>query len=71
MDNEIPRLLTVAEVGDILHLTRRSLYSWIKDGKLKAAKVGKSWYIPAEELRRLIENGTQPADVNGGATSNN
>jgi excisionase family DNA binding protein len=39
------KLLTLRQVADVLQVTERSAYRYIKDGKLKENKVGKSWRI--------------------------
>ena len=35
------KVYTIDEVVELLHVTRRTVYSYIKDGKLKAVKIGK------------------------------
>ena len=32
---------TLAEIEELLQVTRRTLYNWIKSGKLKAFRIGK------------------------------
>ena len=39
------KLYTIAEVADILKVTERTVYNYIKIGSLKAAKIGKLWRI--------------------------
>lgn len=46
---------TPAEIAEMFHVTRRTVYSWMKEGKLKAFKVGKGWMISQEELNRITE----------------
>lgn len=48
---------TLTEVADILHITTRTLYSYIKAGKLKAVKVGRSWRVTEEALNGLLASG--------------
>ena len=50
---------TLEELAEILQVTRRTLYNWIKDKKLKAFKVGKSWRVTREALAEFTQNGTQ------------
>ena len=51
-------LFTPQEVADKLKLNVRTIYRWIKSGKIKAKKLGESerdvWRIPASELKRLL-----------------
>lgn len=50
------RLLTVHEVADRLRVKPRTLREWLKEGRIRASKVGRDWRIePAavdEYLRR-------------------
>ena len=48
---------TLDEAADILQLTKRTLYSYVKDGKLKAVKFGKYWRVTQENLEAFIEQG--------------
>lgn len=50
---------TLKEVEDLLQVTRRTIYNWIKAGSLKAFKVGKQWRVTGEALREFLEKGTE------------
>lgn len=50
---------TLTEVMDLLGVTRRTLYSWIKDGKIKAFKAGKEWRVTRRALEEFTEHGTE------------
>lgn len=52
------KVYTIDEVVEILHVTRRSVYSYIKSGKLKAVKIGKYWRVTAKALEAFLT----PAD---------
>lgn len=49
---------TLEEVSDILKITRRTIYTYIKTGKLKATKIGKYWRVTEENLKQFLEEGT-------------
>jgi excisionase family DNA binding protein len=51
---ETEKLLTVKEVSSYLGVTKITLYTWIKEDKLKAFKYGKSWRISKEDLDNFI-----------------
>lgn len=51
----------VSEVAGMLNISRVAVRKWIKDGKLKARRVGKLWMIPESELRRFL--GGKPSEV--------
>lgn len=55
------KVYTIDEVVDLLHVTRRSIYSYIKDGKLKAVKIGKYWRVTQENLEEFLSTGTKDA----------
>lgn len=58
---------TLDEIQEILQVTRRTLYNWIKDGKLKAFKAGKSWRVTKESLEEVTHKGI----VSGGKQQEN
>ena len=53
------KIYTLEEVMDILHVTQRTMYRYIKTGKLKAVKIGKYWRVSPEALQDFIKNGTE------------
>ena len=46
---------TLREVEEILHLSRRTLYNYIKDGTLKAVKVGSYWRVTEDALKEMLD----------------
>ena len=57
---ERPR--TVAEAADELGLSIHTVRSWIAGRRLAHLRLGRAIRIPAEELRRVIEASTVPAE---------
>ena len=51
-------IYTLNEVGEILQVTKRSLYNWIKSGKLEAFHVGREWRVSKESLERFMTRET-------------
>ncbi|NLZ54532.1 MAG: helix-turn-helix domain-containing protein [Thermoanaerobacteraceae bacterium] len=51
-------LYTPQEVADKFRVTLRTVYQWIKDGKLKAIKVGTLWRISKDSLEEFIREST-------------
>lgn len=49
-------LYTTTEVADILKVTRRSVYNYIKAGHITAVKIGSGWRISSAELDRFIKD---------------
>jgi excisionase family DNA binding protein len=52
---ETEKMLSVKEVSEYLGVTKITLYSWIKEGKLKAFKFGRSFRIAETDLKEFVE----------------
>jgi len=37
----------------LLGISRSLLYKWIREGRVKAIRIGKTWKIPISEVKRL------------------
>jgi excisionase family DNA binding protein len=53
------RVYTLAEIENLLRVTRRTVYRWIKAGKLKAFKAGREYRVTEEALRDFLDKGTE------------
>ncbi|MDY0345815.1 MAG: helix-turn-helix domain-containing protein [Bacilli bacterium] len=53
------KLYTIEEISVILKVTQRTIYNYIKDGQLKAVKIGKYWRIKHNDFQLLIDLGTK------------
>ncbi|OHE40973.1 MAG: hypothetical protein A2Y16_04955 [Tenericutes bacterium GWF2_57_13] len=51
-------LYTVDEITEILHISKKTLYKFIKSGVIKAVKIGKYWRIKQSDFIELVEKGT-------------
>lgn len=49
---------TLEEVQNLLQVTRRTLYNWIKSGKLRAFRAGRQWRVTKEALESFTQTGT-------------
>jgi len=47
------------EAAAALGVTRRSMYTWIKEGKIKGNKVGREYRILESEIDRILKNGLE------------
>ena len=45
------------ETAEIFGVTFRTIYTWIRNGKLQAVKIGRQWYIPKAAVDALLEHG--------------
>ena len=46
-----PMYLTPEEVAEILRVDRRTVYEWLRSGKLKAIRFGRTWRIPRTSVQ--------------------
>ncbi|HEX7475558.1 MAG TPA: helix-turn-helix domain-containing protein [Dehalococcoidales bacterium] len=53
--NNIRSLLTPEQVADILQIHVLTVYNYIRQGKLDAVRVGRSYRIVPEDLEHWIE----------------
>lgn len=51
-------LYTVDDIAEVLKVTQRTLYNYIKSGSLKAVKIGKYWRVKHQDLVDFINTGT-------------
>jgi excisionase family DNA binding protein len=54
--DNVPIMLSVKQVAEVLGVSRASVYAMLKEDKLPKTKVGKTHKISKEALRRWIEN---------------
>ncbi|MFA6692938.1 MAG: helix-turn-helix domain-containing protein [Acholeplasmataceae bacterium] len=52
------KLYTIEEVSEILKVTPRTIYNFIKFNHLKAVKIGKYWRVTEKALQDFISEGT-------------
>lgn len=53
------RVYTLDEVAEVLKITRRTLYTYVKEGKLKAVKIGREWRVSETALQDFLNIGTE------------
>ena len=55
-------LLTVAEVSTMLRVSKMTIYRMVHSGEIPHVRVGRSFRIPADAVRRILSNrGPHPA----------
>ena len=54
------KLFTPEEVALNLKVSRKTIYNWIQEGRLRAVKVGHFWRISESELNRLLCRNNKP-----------
>lgn len=60
------RLLTVAEVAEVLRVSNMTVYRLIKAGELPALRVGKNYRIRERDLEAYLATGSVRADESNG-----
>lgn len=50
--------LTVGEVAELLGMTKQGIYLWLRDGVIPGYKVGTSWFILRDELKKALRAGS-------------
>ena len=56
--------LTVAEVADMLRVSRMTVYRWVHAGDMPAVRFGRSFRVPEQAVEAFMENavlGTEAA----------
>ena len=54
------KLLTLEEVSEVVGISTVSIRKWIREGKLKAKKIGPRYYVSEENLKEFL---TSPEPV--------
>lgn len=64
MTLEAPRVqfLTVAEVADVMRVSRMTVYRLVHAGELPAVRVGKSFRVPQQALETYLESSVIDGD---------
>lgn len=52
MEHEV---LTIAQVAKYLQISEMTTYKLVKEGKIKAFKIGRHWRVKKEDLTEFIE----------------
>lgn len=47
--------MTLEEVAAYFHCSKRTVYRWLADGKLKGAKAGRRWLFDFDEVHKLLK----------------
>lgn len=56
MFEQYPDILTVEEVCEALRMGYNAVYKILRNGKLRAFKNGRVWWIPRDSLKAYIQN---------------
>jgi excisionase family DNA binding protein len=56
---------TVEQISDMLNIHPKTIQRYIREGRLRAAKIGKSWRITGHDLSVFIEGNSQEGSGSG------
>lgn len=56
----LPSLYTPEEVAERLRVTRRSIYEWLKSGRLKGLRAGQYWRVTESDLLAFLASEILP-----------
>ena len=59
MSDGLPRYLTANEVAERLRVHPKTVLGWIRNGELKAVRVGKSWQLLEPDVLAFVESSTE------------
>jgi excisionase family DNA binding protein len=48
------RILTVPQAAEQLQVSERTVYEWLREGKLPGRKIGKVWRLSAEAINDFL-----------------
>ncbi len=51
----LDEVMTVAQVADYLHLNKLTVYKYIRDGKLPAARLRRTFRVMREDVHKFLE----------------
>jgi excisionase family DNA binding protein len=54
MSEKFPEVLTPEQAADYLQVNRETIYRYIRDGRLIASKLGRTYRIPKRSLELLL-----------------
>lgn len=55
-DEKRPDMLNVTEVADLLRISNQSVYNMIKDGRLRALKIGREWRFSRKDIVSILND---------------
>lgn len=55
--NETPEFLEVWDVANMCHVERKTVYRWIKEGKLEGKRIGRKWLFTREAVLNVLDEG--------------
>ncbi len=48
------RLYSLEELSQLIGVTHRTMWNYVKEGKIKATKIGGAWKVTEENYKRFV-----------------
>lgn len=52
---DYPEIMDVEEVSRFLRVTPQTIYNMLRDGRIKATKIGREWRFPKEAIMKIFD----------------
>ena len=52
--SERPETINVGDVADLLSVSNQTVYNMLKDGRLKATKIGREWRFSRQQIEEML-----------------
>ncbi|MFC4554491.1 helix-turn-helix domain-containing protein [Georgenia faecalis] len=56
-EQQAPRFLTVAEVAELIRVSKMTVYRMVHAGEIPAVRVGRSFRVPQAAVEELLSSG--------------
>ena len=58
-DNDHGKVFDLMELGQILHVSRRTIATWTKEGLLPHSRIGNKIYVSEEQLQKFLTDAAE------------
>lgn len=58
---DLPPRLDVTQVADLLGVSTKGVYAWLRDGTIPGYQIGRTWFILRDELKATMRQGRNQA----------
>ena len=52
-----PETLSVDDVAELLNISKKNAYAWLRDGVIPGYKIGPTWRVVRDELKATMREG--------------
>ena len=52
----MPEYMTISEVAELLRSSERTVYEWLRAGRIQAYRAGGRWLVTREQVQHFLEN---------------